>query len=305
MGQFRIYVNMGNYSKSIAFPNPSANGITPYSPNPIVIPYWNNRNYAFNFRFRSRSDGWKLQCALSSTGDYSSNPWYLITDACSQYTSDMEVWNYNPKDWILGGGSPWVNGRDGPQGGYPPVPTKNYLFSNTPGDADTFPDGTVANALSGGGYPFIRSYLQTNIEPRLNNDAWYFSQITKSGRKVPFVIGRPNKSVQHTPYLFYSDASVRNKLQANALAKNIYRDYQKVVNAEINIDPMAFFYPKNPLNRFNIGWTVHLDTPKISGDYRIRSISATPSTVSISLKNRNLGLSEIIDKIQKQIKDVL
>jgi len=305
IGQFRFYVNMGNYSSSIAFPDPSANSTTPYSPNPIVIPYYNNRNYGFNFRFKSRSDGWKLQCAMSSSGDYSSNPWYMITDACNQYVANMSDWSYNPKDWLLGGSETWVNGATGPQNAAPPVPTKDYLFSNTSGDADTFPDGTVANALTGGGYPYIRAYLQTNVEPSLRNDAWYISQITKGSNRVPFVVGRPKKSVQHTPYLFYSDASIKNKWQANALAKNVYRDYQKVTNADIDIDPMAYFYPKNSLNRFKIGWTVHLDHPKISGDYRIRSISATPSTVSISLKNRNLGLSDIIDKIQKQIKDVI
>jgi len=165
----------------------------------------------------------------------------------------------------------------------------------------TYPDGTPAEDMFVGGYPFIRSQCKTSVSTSLYQDRIYISQVSN----IPFIVGMPLKTVQHKPYLFYNDASIRHKSQARALADNIYSDYQKVISADIEVDPMSFFYPTDPTKRFTIGWNVTLAAPSdIVGNYRIRAITFTQDRVTISLKNRNLALPDVIDRIQKQLKEV-
>lgn len=187
--------------------------------------------------------------------------------------------------------------------------TQGVIFDQTATYPDetnpNIPGTTEAKDVFGGGYPFIRAKLQTNIEYGLNNDAMWVSQIHNSANNIPMVVGMPLKTLQHKPYLFYNDGSIKFKSQAASLAGNIYNDYQKIVSADIEIDPMAFYYPLSSADKIDIGCIVNLHSPaEITGKYRIRSITATPDRVTISLKNRDLALSEIIDRIQKQMKDL-
>lgn len=294
IGQFRLYVNQNAYDTSIGMPNQTNLWETPYEPTPYIIPYFNNRNYKFDFRFKSRKDGWKLQVAIT-------NPWYMLTDAANCFNETTPNWNGNQTTfWKLNSTYAW-NGPGGTNNGYPPTPSRDYLFNFE----YTFPDDTEANEVFGGGYPFIRAKMQTNIEKSIVDDAVWITQVNDTTNKFPVVVGMPQKSVNHKPYIFHSDSSIKFGSQARAIAKNIFNDYQKIVDADIEIEPSTFFYPSDPTKRFGIGWNVHLESPsQIVGDYKIRSITATPNNVTISLKNRNLVLSDIIDKIQKQIKDI-
>jgi hypothetical protein len=179
---------------------------------------------------------------------------------------------------------------------------------NDPDDA--LFDGTVlyannipSDTLIAGGTPFIKSELQTNVDTYFKDAAWIIKQIQTPNYDIPMFIGNPQKSIQHKPYLFYSDTNVKYKSQAQTLAKNLYSDYSKILTADIEIDPMAFYYPTG--NKIDVGCIAEFNSPApITGKYRIKSITATPSNVSVSLQNRSLNVNDVVDRLQKQIKDI-
>jgi len=170
----------------------------------------------------------------------------------------------------------------------------------------TIPYDTLSRPSTGlntGGYPFIKSEIQTDLHANITNIGWKVGQITNGIYNVPMFLGTPQKSIQHKPYLFFSDANVKFKSQAKSLAKNLYNDYTKVITADMEIDPMAFYYPDN---KISIGCIANFSSPApVIGKYRIKGIVATPQSVTVSLQNRSLNTNDIIDRIQKQMKDNL
>lgn len=177
--------------------------------------------------------------------------------------------------------------------------------------ADALFDGTIAyeatgqpsSGMNAGGIPFIRSSLQTNIDKNLKDAAWYIKPIAEGSVSIPMFIATPQKSIQHKPYLFYSDTNVKSSAQARTLAKNLYTDFSKTISADIEIDPLKFFYPIT--DKIDVGCIAELDSPSpVTGSYRIRGITATPSSVNISLQNRTANVMDVVDRLQKQAKDL-
>jgi len=162
--------------------------------------------------------------------------------------------------------------------------------------------GLSALGIGGGGFPFIKSQLQTNVEPSLINYKWNIAQLGNSNYNVPMFIGMPQKSIQHKPYLLYTDSNIKYKSQAQSVANNIYRDYTKTISANIEIDPLSFFYPDT---KIDVGCTAIFSSPApITGSYRIKGITATPDTITLALENKAIDMNGIIDKIQKQIQSL-
>lgn len=177
--------------------------------------------------------------------------------------------------------------------------TRVDMFNGTtPYDVSTLPSDT----LNVGGYPFIKSEIQTDIHANITNIGWKIGQITNGAYNIPLFVGNPPKSIQHKPYLFFSDANIKFKSQAKSLSKNLYNDYTKTITADIEIDPMAFFYPDT--DKIMVGCIANFSSPaSIVGKYRIKGITATPQSVTVSLQNRSLNANDMIDRIQKQMKD--
>jgi len=171
---------------------------------------------------------------------------------------------------------------------------QTFLYSNE----------TPSNTQNCGGIPFIKSEMKTDVDTYFPWHGMKVRQITPTNNaySIPLFLSTPQKTIIHKPYLLFSDTNIVYPSQAKNLARSLYNDYRSVMQAEVEIDPLAFYYSDTPVD---VGCIAEFSSPApITGSYRIRSITATPTSVRVGLQNRSARINDIVDRLQKQVKDI-